>query len=136
MPRSTIAQAADVTFAQFVLLQPFPGTVDFEKWEKAQVNPAQVDNIPITRHWLLPNGEAAEDLHAAPSLRPEEIRGYTQQVWDKFYSFSAIWQRAQCVKSLKGASGVHADLETLPPDVREYRHRDRQRPPRARQSHG
>src|SRR5438552_17955740 len=27
-----LAEKADVTFAQFVLLTPFPGTVDFEKW--------------------------------------------------------------------------------------------------------
>ena len=24
--------SADITFAQFVLLTPFPGTIDFEKW--------------------------------------------------------------------------------------------------------
>ena len=27
-----LAEKADLTFAQFVLLTPFPGTVDFEKW--------------------------------------------------------------------------------------------------------
>src|SRR5205807_8508037 len=27
-----LAQRADITFAQFVLLTPFPGTIDFEKW--------------------------------------------------------------------------------------------------------
>src|SRR6478672_9674498 len=27
-----LAEEADLTFAQFVLLTPFPGTVDFEKW--------------------------------------------------------------------------------------------------------
>jgi hypothetical protein len=34
-------------------------------------------------------------------MTPEEIRNYTQTVWDKFYSLPAIWKRAQCVKSLK-----------------------------------
>ena len=29
---STLADEADLTFAQFVLLTPFPGTIDFEKW--------------------------------------------------------------------------------------------------------
>src|SRR5207342_1643725 len=29
---ATLAAAADITFAQFVLLTPFPGTIDFEKW--------------------------------------------------------------------------------------------------------
>ena len=27
-----LARRADLTFAQFVLLTPFPGTLDFEKW--------------------------------------------------------------------------------------------------------
>ena len=30
----TLAERAGVTFAQFVMLTPFPGTVDFEKWER------------------------------------------------------------------------------------------------------
>ena len=34
---------------------PFPGTVDFEKWEKAPGRaPPRIDNVPMTRHWLLP----------------------------------------------------------------------------------
>jgi len=31
----------------------------------------------------------------------DEIRSNTQKVWDSFYEFGAIWQRANCVKSLK-----------------------------------
>ncbi|HSE48238.1 MAG TPA: radical SAM protein, partial [Terriglobales bacterium] len=31
-----LARRAGLTFAQFVMLTPFPGTVDFEHWEKAQ----------------------------------------------------------------------------------------------------
>ena len=99
---AALAQAADITFAQFVLLQPFPGTVDFEKWEKTQVDPPRIDDIPITRHWLLPSGKRPKIYMPHPSLRPDQIRSYTQQVWDKFYSLPAIWQRARCVKSLKG----------------------------------
>jgi radical SAM superfamily enzyme YgiQ (UPF0313 family) len=99
---AALAQAADITFAQFVLLQPFPGTVDFEKWEKAQVDPPRIDNIPITRHWLLPTSKRPKIYMPHPNLRPDQIRSYTQEVWDKFYSLPAIWQRAQCVKSLKG----------------------------------
>ena len=29
-----VAERAGVTFAQFVMLTPYPGTVDFEAWEK------------------------------------------------------------------------------------------------------
>ncbi len=31
-----LAQRAGVAFAQFIMLQPFPGTVDFAKWEKEE----------------------------------------------------------------------------------------------------
>ena len=99
---AAVAQAADVTFAQFVLLQPFPGTVDFERWERSQVDPPTIDNIPITRHWLLPESRRPKIYMPHPSLKPEEIRAYTQQVWDRFYSLPAIWKRARCVRSLKG----------------------------------
>ena len=30
-----MAQRAGITFAQFVMLTPFPGTLDFDKWEKS-----------------------------------------------------------------------------------------------------
>ena len=33
-----LADKADLTFAQFVLLTPFPGTIDFEKWAKDEKN--------------------------------------------------------------------------------------------------
>jgi hypothetical protein len=37
------------------MLTPFPGTVDFEKWEKAQGDDVpKVDGIPLTRYWLIP----------------------------------------------------------------------------------
>jgi radical SAM superfamily enzyme YgiQ (UPF0313 family) len=96
-----VANQADVAFAQFVLLQPFPGTVDFEKWEKEQTNPLTVDDIPITRHWLLPTAKRPKIYMPHPSMTPEQIRNYTQTVWDNFYSLPNIWKRAKCVKSLK-----------------------------------
>jgi radical SAM superfamily enzyme YgiQ (UPF0313 family) len=96
-----VANQADVAFAQFVLLQPFPGTVDFEKWEKEQTNPLTVDDIPITRHWLLPTAKRPKIYMPHPSMTPEQIRNYTQTVWDDFYSLPNIWKRAKCVKSLK-----------------------------------
>ena len=98
---AAVAQAADVTFAQFVLLQPFPGTVDFERWERTQVDVPTIDNVPLTRHWLLPQSRRPKIYMPHPSLKPEEIRAYTQQVWDRFYSLPAIWKRAHCVRSLK-----------------------------------
>ena len=102
---AALAQAADVTFAQFVLLQAFPGTVDFEKWEKSQGDPPKIDNVPITRHWLLPQSRRPKIYMPHPSLTPEQIRNYTQKVWDRFYSVPAIWKRAHCLKSFKSRIG-------------------------------
>ena len=49
------------------MLTPFPGTVDFEKWEKSRrpTTPQKIDGMPITRHWLIPQTPAAEGVHAA-----------------------------------------------------------------------
>src|SRR4051812_46175604 len=44
-----LAQRADVTFAQFVLLTPFPGTLDFEKWAADPENKdTLIDGISVT----------------------------------------------------------------------------------------
>ena len=97
---ATLAQAADVSFAQFVLLMPFPGTIDFEKWEKSQEAPS-VDGVPLTRHWLLPASRRPKVYTPHPTLSPVQIRSGTQGAWDTFYSLPNIWKRAECVKSLK-----------------------------------
>ena len=63
---AALAQAAGVTFAQFVMLTPFPGTLDFAAWEKTMANDTTtIAGVPITRHWLIPQAIAAEGLHAA-----------------------------------------------------------------------
>jgi radical SAM superfamily enzyme YgiQ (UPF0313 family) len=98
---AALALSADVAFAQFVLLQPFPGTVDFERWERSQANQPAIDDIPLTRHWLLPTARRPKVYMPHPHLAPEQIRNYTQAVWDQFYSLPAIWRRARCVESLK-----------------------------------
>jgi radical SAM superfamily enzyme YgiQ (UPF0313 family) len=98
---ATLAQAADVSFAQFVLLTPFPGTIDFEKWERSLDNPPTVDDIPLTRHWLLPSSRRPKIYLPHPHLSADEIRRHTQSAWDQFYSLPNIWRRAQCVKSVK-----------------------------------
>lgn len=97
-----LAKRAGITFAQFVLLTPYPGTVDFQHWEKSLgENVQEVHGVPITRFWRLP-GHLRPKIYAPhPTLSPSEIRGLTQQVWDTFYSLGAIWKRAHCVKSLK-----------------------------------
>jgi radical SAM superfamily enzyme YgiQ (UPF0313 family) len=97
-----LAQKAGLTFAQFVMLTPFPGTVDFEKWEKAQGdNPAQVDGIPLTRYWLIPAHRRPKMFMPHPTMNSEEMRARTQGVWDRFYSFGSVWKRSRCTPHLR-----------------------------------
>ncbi|MET0213651.1 MAG: radical SAM protein [Vicinamibacterales bacterium] len=105
---AALALKADVTFAQFVMLTPYPGTVDFAKWELAQAKKPDaeaIDGIPITRHWLIPQSRRPKVYTPHPTLSPDEIRGRTQGVWDEFYSLAHIWRRSRAVKSLKNRIG-------------------------------
>jgi radical SAM superfamily enzyme YgiQ (UPF0313 family) len=99
---AALAVKADVTFAQFVMLTPFPGTVDFAAWEKT-LDPErdQVAGIPISRHWLIPQSRRPKVYVPHPKMGADEIRARTQGVWDQFYSMPAIWNRSRCVKTMK-----------------------------------
>ena len=98
-----VADRADITFAQFIMLTPFPGTVDYNKWEKSLGdNPEKIGGVPITRRWLIPNELRPKLFWSHPVMSSEEIREQTQAVWDKFYSWRAIWRRAHFIKSLRG----------------------------------
>ena len=97
-----LALEADITIAQFVMMTPFPGTVDFIKWEKDLGDDVQkIDGIPVTRYWLIPPAKRPKLYTPHPTMKPEEIRMRTQKVWDAFYETSVVWKRAGCVKSLK-----------------------------------
>jgi radical SAM superfamily enzyme YgiQ (UPF0313 family) len=100
---AAMAQRAGVTFAQFVMLTPFPGTIDFERWEEKMAREeVHIAGIPITRHWLIPQAQRPKVYSPHPVMSPDEIRARTQAVWDEFYSLPKIWERSTCVKSLKG----------------------------------
>jgi len=97
-----LAHKADVTFAQFVLLTPFPGTLDFEKWAADPEQLAKtVDGVPVTQHWLIPQHKRPKLYSPHPTMDIEEIRVGTQHAWDSFYSWGRVWERAKVVKSLK-----------------------------------
>jgi hypothetical protein len=97
-----LAQQSGVAFAQFVMLTPFPGTLDFARWEQQEAHGETVDGIPLTRYWLIPSAKRPKVYIPHPAMSPDVIRKRTQQVWDRFYTFSAIWQRSSCVRSLRG----------------------------------
>jgi radical SAM superfamily enzyme YgiQ (UPF0313 family) len=98
-----LAEQSDLTFAQFVLLTPFPGTIDFEKWAKEKGrSETKIDGVPVTRHWLIPQARRPKLYTEHPTLSLEEIRIRTQGAWDQFYSWRRVWARSSVVKSLRG----------------------------------
>src|SRR5205823_13856667 len=86
-----LAQKANLTFAQFVLLTPFPGTIDFEKWAADPRHQSQqVDGTPLTQHWLIPEHRRPKLMVSHPTMTFEEIRTRTQGAWDRFYAWKLI----------------------------------------------
>jgi tRNA A37 methylthiotransferase MiaB len=98
-----VADRAELTFAQFVMLTPFPGTVDYMRWEKTLGDaPETIAGIPITRRWLIPTVLRPKLFWPHPVMSAEEIRQQTQAVWDKFYAWRTIWKRSHFIKSRRG----------------------------------
>jgi len=97
-----VALKSGVRFAQFLQMTPFPGTVDFERWEREQSkHPTLVGDVPITRYWLIPPETRPKMFTAHPSMSSDEILQRTQTVWDQFYTWKAIWERSACAPTLR-----------------------------------
>jgi radical SAM superfamily enzyme YgiQ (UPF0313 family) len=97
-----LARRADLTFAQFVLLTPFPGTVDFEKWSVEEKRRGTIINgVPLTQHWLIPEEHRPRLYTEHPTMSREEIRLGTQRAWDRFYSWGDVWARSRVVESVR-----------------------------------
>ncbi|MDA2938849.1 B12-binding domain-containing radical SAM protein [Acidobacteria bacterium AH-259-A15] len=99
---TTLAQEAELAFAQFVTLVPYPGTVDFLHWEKRmKSDTTRIAGIPLTRYWLIPRALRPRLCVSHSLMSAEEIRQRTQGVWDRFYSLPLIWKRSRTVRSLR-----------------------------------
>jgi radical SAM superfamily enzyme YgiQ (UPF0313 family) len=97
-----LAEQADLTFAQFVLLTPFPGTVDFDKWAADERRRGTtVDGVPLTQHWLIPESRRPRLYAPHPTMSLEEIRLGTQRAWDRFYSWRRVWERSRVVETIR-----------------------------------
>jgi radical SAM superfamily enzyme YgiQ (UPF0313 family) len=97
-----LAERANLTFAQFVLLTPFPGTVDFEKWAADEKHRSTlVDGVPLTQHWLIAPERRPRLYTAHPTMTLEEIRVGTQGAWDRFYDWQHVWARSRVVESVR-----------------------------------
>jgi radical SAM superfamily enzyme YgiQ (UPF0313 family) len=96
-----LAQRAGIAFAQFVMLQPLPGTIDFAKWEREATNVPIVNGVPLTRYWLIPPHQRPRVYSPHPTMTADELRSQTQRVWDRFYTLSLIWQRARILNGTR-----------------------------------
>jgi radical SAM superfamily enzyme YgiQ (UPF0313 family) len=93
---AAIAERAGLTFAQFLMLTPLPGTLDFDRWEAAIAgDTTRIAGAPLTRPWLIPPVQRPRVYLPHPSMSAEEIRRRTQDSWKRFYSWSAIWRRSR-----------------------------------------
>lgn len=100
---AALAKEANLTFAQFVMMTPFPGTVDFDRWEKSMKGKVpRVEGVPITRYWLIPASVRPKMFTPHETMSTKEITERTQGVWDSFYSLREIWSRSKCVPTLRG----------------------------------
>ena len=59
----SIAHQAQLTFAQFVMLTPYPGTVDFEAWEKSSERARRRWRHSDYPHWLIPQARPKVYAH-------------------------------------------------------------------------
>src|SRR3989304_4592579 len=111
-----LAKEAGIDFAQFVTLTPFPGTVDFQGWEKSiDEQGLNVDGIPLNRFWLIPRSRRPKLYLPPPAMTPEEIRNRTQEVWNLFYRLPAVWKRSGCTTKLRDRLHHTTHLHPFPP---------------------
>jgi radical SAM superfamily enzyme YgiQ (UPF0313 family) len=75
-----LATRAELSFAEFVMLTPFPETIDFQRWEKEQGDAVPtVDGVPVTRYWLIPSAKRPKLYIPHPTMDAQEIRMRTQR---------------------------------------------------------
>ena len=60
-----------------------------------------VDGVPITQHWLIPEGRRPKLYAAHPTMSLEEIRVGTQRAWDRFYGWRHVWARSSVVETVR-----------------------------------
>ena len=119
---SALAERAGVTFAQFVTLTPFPGTIDFERWEKEKSGAYEaVDGVPASRYWLIPRSKRPPLYTAAPGDVPRrDPDPDAADLGPVLHAAPHLDARAHAEQPARPA-GVRPDFEALPPDVREHR---------------
>jgi len=121
-----IADRAGLAFAQFVMLTPYPGTVDFAAWEKSLGGDAtRIGDIPVTRHWLIPQAQRPKVYAPHPTMSPDEIRARTQAVWGPLLQSAAHLGAVAVHAYSPSTHRLRLALEAVQADVCEHRDRHR-----------
>ena len=122
-----IAERAGLAFAQFVMLTPYPGTVDFAAWEeRLGGDAARIAGIPITRHWLIPQAQRPKVYTPHPVMSPDEIRRANADRLGPVLQPAPDLEPIALHADASRPPRVRVDLEAVPADVCKHRHRDRQ----------
>ena len=122
-----LAEEADLTFAQFVLLTPFPArSISRSGRQTNRGSGTSVDGVPLTQHWLIPENQRPKLYTEHPTMSLEEIRVRTQGAWDRLLQLPPHLEAVARRRSMARAC-VRARVQALSADVREHRHRHRQR---------
>jgi hypothetical protein len=128
-----LAERAGLAFAQFVMLTPFAGTVDFERWERAQGDhPPEVEGVPITRYWLIPADKRPKMFMPHPTMGLDEMRAHASRVGSVLSCTGGLATLSLHAEPA-GAIGVPVHLKAVSPNVCHHGHCDRQRPARTGQ---
>ena len=121
-----LAQHSGVSFAQFVMLTPFPGTRGLRQMGAA--GSRRRDGSTASRSPVLADSAASQRPKVYtphPTMSAETIRRGTQHVVGPFLHASGDLAALHVRAFAPRADRVPADLEAVSADVRQYRHRDR-----------
>jgi radical SAM superfamily enzyme YgiQ (UPF0313 family) len=97
---AALAHEADLAAAQFIILTPFPGTLDFQQWEQT-VEGKTVDGVPMNRYWLAPSRTRLSLQLPNAVMSREMVSAGTSRAWDNFYGWQRLWERSRRCSTLR-----------------------------------
>ena len=122
------AAQAEVAFAQFVMLTPYPGTVDFNRWEKEMADSPGPDRRHSDHPALADSGSPSTQTLLGSSHHVGGGSSRTDPVGLGYFLQPEVHLGAVRVHKIHACpAGVCPDFEDLSSDVRRYRYRYRQR---------
>ena len=114
-----MALKAGITFAQFVMMTPFPGRWILCAGKKSRRGiPTLVGDVPITRYWLIPIEVRPKMFTPHPSMSSDEIRAAHAKSLGQVLHLERHLAAGRPARQPCGPSRVHVSFQALPADVR------------------